>query len=153
MDSLYSAERDLDRLEAKTVQTFDRNSAYRVCMDLVALSRSYRNRTEAVARHSPATPRDHHFVVRPVGSCCIGFVGSCCVGFVGSCIGSTHPCCIGSVHPPLLHRISPPLPHPVNPPLPHPINPHPHSTSAWTPLPHPPPSPFPTSRATSSRWK
>ena len=91
MDSLYSAERDLDRLEAKTVQTFDRNSAYRVCMDLVALSRSYRNRTEAVARHSPATPRDHHFVVRPVGSCC--------VGFVGSCIGSTHPCHIGSVHP------------------------------------------------------
>ena len=91
MDSLYSAERDLDRLEAKTVQAFDRNSAYRVCMDLVALSRSYRNRTEAVARHSPATPRDHHFVVRPVGSCC--------VGFVGSCIGSTHPCCIGSVHP------------------------------------------------------
>ena len=91
MDSLYSAERDLDRLEAKTVQTFDRNSAYRVCMDLVALSRSYRNRAEAVARHSPATPRDHHFVVRPVGSCC--------VGFVGSCIGSTHPCHIGSVHP------------------------------------------------------
>ena len=91
MDSLYSAERDLDRLEAKTVQAFDRNSAYRVCMDLVALSRSYRNRTEAVARHSPATPRDHHFVVRPVGSCC--------VGFVGSCIGSTHPCHIGSVHP------------------------------------------------------
>ena len=107
MDSLYSAERDLDRLEAKTVQAFDRNSAYRVCMDLVALSRSYRNRTEAVARHSPATPRDHHFVVRPVGSCCVGFVGSCIGSTHPCCIGSTHPCCIGSTHPCCIGSVHP----------------------------------------------
>ena len=37
IDSLYSAEKDLDRLEAKTVQAFDRNSSYRVCMDSISL--------------------------------------------------------------------------------------------------------------------
>ncbi|KAK8812087.1 hypothetical protein WA538_000685, partial [Blastocystis sp. DL] len=33
IDSLYSAEKDLDRLEAKTVQAFDRNSSYRVFIE------------------------------------------------------------------------------------------------------------------------